>query len=50
MYFSGEKLNAADVVLAKVPAADRARVVITAGKSNADALPLFAFDITIAKV
>lgn len=50
MYFAGEKLNDPDVVLAKVPAADRNKVVINAGKSNADNLPLFAFDITIAKL
>jgi protocatechuate 3,4-dioxygenase beta subunit len=49
MYFAGEKLNDADIVLAKVPAADRDKVVIAAGKSAADELPLFVFDITIAR-
>jgi len=49
MYFAGEKLNDVDIVLAKVPLAERSKVVITPAAGN-DAIPEFQFDITIAKV
>jgi hypothetical protein len=48
MYFAGEKLNEIDIVLAKVAPAERPKVVITP-VAGADAVPVFQFDITIAK-
>lgn len=48
MYFAGEALNDADIVLKRVPEAERSKVVI-AGRRPADGeLPVFAFDIAIA--
>jgi protocatechuate 3,4-dioxygenase beta subunit len=48
MYFAGEKLNDVDIVLATVPPTERPKVVITPTAGN-DGVPLFRFDITIAK-
>jgi protocatechuate 3,4-dioxygenase, beta subunit len=50
MYFAGEKLNDIDVVLNRIDAADRPKVVVAAAKSATDDLPLFGFDITIARL
>lgn len=50
MYFAGEKLNDIDIVLARVPPAERSKVVINPAQGGADGVPLFQFDITIAKV
>ena len=48
MYFAGEALNDADIVLKRVPVAERSKVVI-AGRRPADGEPpVFAFDIAIA--
>jgi protocatechuate 3,4-dioxygenase beta subunit len=48
MYFAGEALNDADLVLKRVPEAERPKVVI-AGRRPADGEPpVFAFDIAIA--
>lgn len=49
MYFAGEKLNDVDIVLARVPAAQRSKVVIKPAQGGADGVPMFEFDITIAK-
>lgn len=48
MYFAGEKLNEIDIVLRRVPAGERPRVIITPVTQH-DAIPVFDFDITIAK-
>jgi protocatechuate 3,4-dioxygenase beta subunit len=48
MYFAGEKLNDIDIVLARVPPAQRPQVVVAPTKGSDD-IPLFKFDITIAK-
>lgn len=48
MYFAGEALNDADLVLKRVPPAERPKVVI-AGRRPADGEPpVFQFDIAIA--
>lgn len=49
MYFEGEKLNDIDIVLARVPPAERPKVVIAPAKGGQDGVPLFQFDITIGK-
>lgn len=49
MYFAGEELNDVDIVLARVPAAERPKVVIQPVPGN-DAVPVFVFDITIARI
>jgi protocatechuate 3,4-dioxygenase beta subunit len=49
MYFAGEKLNDVDIVLKRIPTADRPKVVINPGKGDSDAIPVFQFDITIAR-
>jgi len=48
MYFAGEALNEADVVLARVPPAERERVVRPAVE-RPDSPPTFPFDLTIAR-
>jgi protocatechuate 3,4-dioxygenase beta subunit len=49
MYFAGEKLNDVDIVLKRVPAADWPKVIISPGKGGTDGVPVFRFDITIAR-
>jgi len=48
MYFAGESLNGSDLVLNKVPAAERSRVVISPAQDGPQGLPAFRFDLTIA--
>lgn len=48
MYFAGEALNDADIVLRRVPAAERARVVISPTVTAPKGSPVFRFDVTIA--
>lgn len=49
MYFAGEKLNDVDIVLRRVAVADRPKVVIAATRGAPNDLPLFQFDISIAR-
>jgi protocatechuate 3,4-dioxygenase beta subunit len=48
MYFEGEKLNESDLVLKRVPEAERPRVVIAGAKSGTQDPPLFRFDLVIS--
>jgi len=48
MYFAGEALNDADLVLKRVPDAERPKVVITGRRPAEGEPPVFAFDIAIA--
>ena len=48
MYFAGERLNGSDLVLRRVAVADRRKVVIEPDR-DADGLPLFAFDMVLAR-
>jgi protocatechuate 3,4-dioxygenase beta subunit len=48
MYFAGERLNESDLVLRRVAVADRRKVVIEPDR-DADGLPLFAFDMVLAR-
>lgn len=48
MYFAGEALNDADVVLRGVPEAARAKVVISPTVTAPKGSPVFRFDMTIA--
>lgn len=48
MYFAGEALNDADIVLKRVPPAERPRVVIVGQRSANGEPPVYAFDIAIA--
>lgn len=49
MYFAGEKLNDTDIVLERIAASERPRVVITPAAGRPDDVPLFQFDIAIAR-
>ena len=49
MYFEGEKLNESDLVLKRVPEAERPRVVITGVTSGPQDPPLFRFDLVITR-
>ena len=49
MYFAGEALNDKDGVLRRVPEAERPRVVITARQGGEDDVPLFEFDLVVAR-
>lgn len=49
MYFAGEQLNDTDIVLRRVAVTERPRVVIDAVKGATDDIPLFQFDISIAR-
>jgi protocatechuate 3,4-dioxygenase beta subunit len=49
MYFAGEKLNDVDLVLKRVPVAERPRVVIAGIKSGPQDPPLFKFDLVITR-
>lgn len=49
MYFAGERLNDADIVLRHVPAAERGRVIIAGKAAGAGEPPAFAFDLVIAR-
>jgi protocatechuate 3,4-dioxygenase beta subunit len=48
MYFAGERLNESDLVLRRVAVAERRKVVIEPDR-DADGLPLFAFDMVLAR-
>ena len=47
--FDGENLNDADIVLKRIAVADRPKVVIKGAKANPDDIPLFQFDISVAR-
>lgn len=49
MYFAGEKLNDADVLLSRVPIAERSRLVIAPTQPAAGGEPVFRFDMVVAK-
>lgn len=49
MYFAGEKLNDADIVLRHVPLGERDRVIIAGKKGSAGEPLAFAFDLAIAR-
>jgi protocatechuate 3,4-dioxygenase beta subunit len=49
MYFAGEALNDRDLVLARVPAPERPRVVIEPQPGADTGPPLFVFDVVIAR-
>jgi protocatechuate 3,4-dioxygenase, beta subunit len=49
MYFAGEELNDADALLSRVPAAERHKIVIAPGKAAAGEVPVFQFDMVVAK-
>ena len=49
MYFAGEKLNDADALLSRVPAAERHKIVIAPGRAGAGEVPVFQFDMVVAK-
>lgn len=49
MYFTGEKLNDADIVLAELPEADRAQFILSPTADAANT-PVFTFDITLKQV
>lgn len=49
MYFTGEKLNDTDTVLAELPEGERAQFIITPAAAEANT-PVFAFDITMKQV
>ena len=48
MYFAGEALNDADIVLKRVPVAERSKVVIVGRRPADGEPPVFAFNIAIA--
>lgn len=48
MYFAGESLNDTDLVLKRVPEAERARVVITPDRGTSQGPPAYLFDLVIA--
>lgn len=48
MYFAGEALNDRDILLRRVSAAERPRLVIAPTRGAATDPPLFTFDLTIA--
>jgi protocatechuate 3,4-dioxygenase beta subunit len=49
MYFAGEALNERDLVLARVPAPERPRVVIEPQRDAGGGPPLFVFDLVVAR-
>jgi protocatechuate 3,4-dioxygenase beta subunit len=49
MYFAGESLNAADIVLQAVPQSERPLLVITAARTGPQDPPVYQFDLTIAR-
>jgi protocatechuate 3,4-dioxygenase beta subunit len=48
MYFAGEALNDRDILLSRVPEAERPKLVIAPIRAAATDPPLFKFDLTIA--
>lgn len=48
MYFAGESLNGADLVLNRVPQAERPRVVISPAEDSPQGVPAYRFDLTVA--
>jgi len=49
MYFAGEKLNDSDALLSRVPAAERGKVVIAATRAANGDVPVYQFDMVMAK-
>ncbi|HET9694351.1 MAG TPA: protocatechuate 3,4-dioxygenase [Steroidobacteraceae bacterium] len=49
MYFAGEPLNDSDGIFLAVPAAERPRVVIRPMRDHADAIPVYRFDMHVAR-
>lgn len=49
MYFHGEALNEADILLSHLPLADRPKVVLKPGKSDVDGVPSFDFDLVLSR-
>lgn len=49
MYFAGEALNDRDILLSRVPEAERPKLVIAPTRGAAADPPLFTFDLTIAR-
>lgn len=49
MYFSGEKLNDTDTVLAELPANERAQFILSPAPDESG-IPVFTFDVTIQQV
>lgn len=49
MYFSGEKLNETDTVLAELPETDRAQFILTPA-ADASGIPVYTFDVTLKQV
>lgn len=49
MYFAGEKLNDTDIVLSRIASPERPKVVITPVTGKPGEIPLFQFEITIAR-
>lgn len=49
MYFEGEALNDSDILLSRVPMAERPRLVIAPTGGAATDPPLYTFDLTIAR-
>ncbi len=49
MYFSGEKLNDTDIVIAELPETERAQFILTPAADGAG-IPVFTFDVTLKQV
>jgi len=49
MYFTGEKLNETDMVMAELPETERARLILTPADDK-DGIPVFTFDITLKQL
>ena len=49
MYFAGEALNDRDILLSRLPEAERPKLVIAPTRGAAADPPLFTFDLTIAR-
>lgn len=49
MYFAGERLNDVDMLLNRVPAGERHKVVIALALLAAGDVPVFGFDMVVAK-
>lgn len=50
MYFSDDPLNAQDLILLNLPAAERKSVIVDFSKETKDSLPLGRFDMRIRKI
>jgi protocatechuate 3,4-dioxygenase beta subunit len=49
MYFAGEQLNDKDALLMRVPVAERPRLVIAPATNGAGDVPVFQFDMVVAR-